>query len=277
MARRKTGEYWVGVECVSCGAECKSARDAEAFSFRIGKTERDDSIACARGHGCNRRKSSDERTISARRTEYLYRGSWFSPTQLARAHDLRANLVAQRLAAGWTVADAIGPRVSCGIKLASSRADYETRSALAVIAAGGAGCPRLRASLARAALPELDRGPGRVSRRASIVNGRPTLTVNAVAMACARSSDWVRARARTLGSLEAVVLDIASANSATQRTGRPGRTGRPPTLGEPVSLAAARVGMTRQGLWKAAKRAGRTTAEEIAARLAANDSQEVAA
>lgn len=277
MARKRTGEHWVGVECVACGAECKSARDAESFSFRIGKTKREDSIACARGRGCNRRKPSDERRPHPRRVEYKHGGYWFSAEQLARANDVSAYLVRSRLAAGWTVADAIGPRASSGVALARSKSDYETRSALAVIAAGGAGSPQLRRALSRAALPDFERGPGRVSRHESLLSGRPVLTANAIAVACQCCADWVRDRARALGSLEAVVLEIASKKSAQKRKKRVRATGRTPVLGVPLGLAAIRTGVTRQALWKAAKRNGRTTAEELVARLAANGEGQVAA
>lgn len=280
MSRAKTGSNWVGVECAQCGRECTAPEDADSFAWYWAEEPQNDTIECARGHGCSRRRDRDER-FEGRAREYRFEGYWYTAAQLAALFELPTPLVQQRLRSGWTAEDAGLKSVKCPL----GAWEAQQRSRRAVILAGGVGDESTRAAMAREARPEWKRGPGKVSKLAP-THGRSALTLEAVATVCHFSIETVRALARKLGSLDAVVMHKAElikaqrrrATAKKKRAGLP-TAGRPPVLEQPVAVLAVRTGLTRQGLWKAAKRNGRTTAEEIAARLAeaANDTKEVAA
>lgn len=104
----------------------------------------------------------------------------------------------------------------------------------------------------------------RETRRSPIVEYAALLGISAVMM---------RRRVQRYG------LDGALAKGA-RRSAATFSTGRPPVRGVTVDSLAASVGLTRQGVHKAARKAGRTIDEEIAhrrAQLAAKATQEVAA
>lgn len=278
MGRSKSGETWVGVECASCGRECKVAQDAHSFAWVWGARPADDVIRCARGHGCSKRPARDEKR-AGRVYLYRYEGHWYTSTQLADMHELPPELVRQRLRQGWLAADAVLASVKCPLR----RYEAEERSRRAVIAAGGVGDERTRAAMSREARPEWARGAGRVSALAP-AHQRSALTVSAVATVCRLEAATVRRLAHELGSLDAVVIRTAKrieeqrARDAAPPTKRP-KTGRRPRGRAPLHLVAAELGLSRQGLWKAAKRNGWSIEREIEARTAeaANDGKAVTA
>jgi hypothetical protein len=116
-----------------------------------------------------------------------------------------------------------------------------------------------------------------------IRDGKSRYTVAEYAAAVGISLSTLRSRRRRLGSWERVVQEIHRRPGlwGTSRKGRKPSPGRPEhrfTIdGETRSLRGwcAELDMTRAGVWKAAKRNKRTTAEELTERVRARRSDAV--
>jgi hypothetical protein len=131
---RSTNDCWIGAACEYCGLEWE--RGATGKRLRFDPT--DDAIVCARGFGCARRRPEHERFVlvnGRKRKQYLLDGYWYREQQLADLTEVSRQCVHWRLAAGWTVADALLPSYDRGST--SRTTEYKRRVSVALRRAGG--------------------------------------------------------------------------------------------------------------------------------------------
>lgn len=131
---RPTNDCWFGAACEYCGLEW--TRDAIGKRLRFDPA--DDAIVCARGFGCARRRPEHEREVlvgGRKRKQYLLEGHWYREQQLADLAELSRQCIHERLAAGWTVSDALLPPYERGP--VSLTTEYKRRITVALQRAGG--------------------------------------------------------------------------------------------------------------------------------------------
>lgn len=207
---------------------------------RLRWNESEQVVGCREGTGCAKRPAEHERT-HGKRTQYLLDGHWYLAAELAALAEICPATMRQRLHNGWPVASAVREPLDHG-------------------------GPRGRWAQLQSLLRAL-RSKSRVATWRT-TDGR-TLTAIAEEIGVSASALSARAKRRTLK--EAIAMGPAMAGRTTNPSGRP------TTLGRSLDEIGQELGVSRQALWKSARRNGRTIAEEIALRTAANDSREVAA
>jgi hypothetical protein len=215
------------------------ARWHDGATLRFNETE--GAVCCREGSGCSKRPADHERK-RGKRTQYLLDGHWYLAAELAALAEIRPGTMRARLAGGWPVARAVRePLRDC--RTFNRSAQLQTL---------------LRALRSRARVALWRTTDGR------------TIAAIADEMGLSASALLSRARRHTL------------AKAIEMGRPKPGLTsnpnGRPPLLGRSLEeIAREEFGVTRQALWKSARRAGRTIEQEVASRRAANDVREVAA
>lgn len=197
-------------------------------------------VGCREGSGCARRPAEHERQ-HGKRVQYLLNGYWYLASELAALAEICPATMRQRLHNGWPVASAVREPLDHG----GPRGRWAQLQSL------------LRAMRSRSRIATWRTTDGR------------TLTAIAAEIGVSASALSARAKRRTLA--EAIAMGGAMAGRTTNPSGRP------TALGRSLDEIAQELGVSRQALWKAARRNGRTIAEEVALRTAANDTREVAA
>ncbi len=214
------------------------ARWYDGARLRWIKSER--VVGCREGTGCAKRPAEHERT-HGERTQYLLHGHWYLCTELAALAEIAQTTMRVRLRNGWPVASAVREPLDHG----GPRGRWSQLQSL------------LRAMRAHSRIATWRTTDGR--------------TLTAIAEGLGLSAPALSQRAKRHTLKEAIAMGPARAGCTRNPNGRP------TALGRSLDEIARELGVTRQALWKSARRNGRTIVEEIALRTAANDGKAVAA